>query len=147
MRKALLFGLVLSILLINSITIASAASSIYNNRYLGDPNEPSTSYYSYTGKSSSGSIGASSSSYSSSRPITVFKGPYTEHYIYKSQNGIQIPSSSFSTSGYFNNGGGYSPSRYYGGYGGYGGYGYYGGGYSSGYGWFGGYYGGSFGYY
>ena len=130
MKKTLLI-MILGILLFSFISTISASSSIYNNRYLGDPNEPSTSYYSYTGKS------ASSSSYSSStqnRRITMFEGPYTEHYVYKKQNGIQILAPAYSSSGNFNNGGGYSPSYYSYGYS-----------YGSSYGWYGGYSGGYYG--
>jgi len=115
------------VVLLISISFISA-SSIYNWRYQGASNEPSTSYYSGSwnsnSKSSSGSL--SNGYVPISQKLKTFNGPYTEIHI---QNTAPYPrpiSTPVAESNNFQGGNGYdSYVGYSNGYGSYG--------YSSGY--------------
>lgn len=113
----LLLGFILILLSLNFIS----ASHVYNWRYQGDKNEPSTSYYSGYWNDYSGSSSYSRSDYVPvSQKLKTFNGPYTE--VHK-QNTAQYPrpiSNPSPKSNNFQAGGGYVPSTYYGGYAGYG---------------------------
>ena len=150
MKKILLF---MGILLI-SISFVSAtfyggykgASSsyaktdsapIYNLRYQGPSDEPSTSYYSGSWNNNNGA--SPSSGYTPvSQKLKTFNGPYTEVHKQNSDPSPRPVSTPTPSSNNFQAGGGYTPSSsfsvgygYYSGYSGY--YGDYGYGYGYGY--------------
>ena len=132
-NKILLLGLIGIFLF--SINFVSA-SSIYNWRYQGPANEPSTSYYTGAWSSKSSGDGYASGYVPISAKLKTFNGPYTQVHV---QNTAPYPrpapaATPSPTSNNFQAGGGYTPSSSFGGYGYYGGYGgyvgYYGYGYS-----------------
>jgi hypothetical protein len=100
------------------------SDSIYNWRYQGPANEPSTSYYS--------NVYYSSGYVPISARLKTFNGPYTQVHQQNTQPYPRPVSTPSPSSNNFQAGGGYTPSlsfegdsyTYYGGYGGYYGYGY-----------------------
>lgn len=137
-NRALLLGLI--VIFLSSISFISA-SSVYNWRYQGPSNQPSTSYYSgywnsYTGGDSGGSPGY----VPISQKLKTFNGPYTPVHQMNTAPYPRSVSTPTSESHNFQNGGGYTPG-YSGDYGYYGSYGY------SDYGFYGGYYSGYYGSY
>ena len=97
-----------------------SADSIYNWRYKGPANEPSTSYYSGYWNSGSGVSNSGGSYVPVSQKLKTFRGPYTQVHVQNTASYPRPSSSPSPSSNNFQAGGGYRPS--YGGYGYYGGY-------------------------
>ncbi len=107
-----------------------SASSIYNWRYQGPANEPSTSYYSGYWNSGSGGGSSGGSYVPVSQRLKTFNGPYTQVHVQNTQPYPRPVSTPSPSSNNFQEGGGYTPSLSFGGYGccsgyGYSGYSYY----------------------